>query len=67
MMSFGTLQAAIEQGVNVGAEQQPVVHPVLAMIGHGTDMRRLQHGNDFAAGHRATPTVRLLDECFEAT
>lgn len=31
----------------------------------GVRVRWLQHRNDLATGHRATPTVGLLDECFE--
>ena len=34
--------AAVEQGVYVGAEQEAVVDPVLAVVGYGTDVRCLQ-------------------------
>ncbi len=57
--------ATVKQGMDVDAQQQAVVDPVLAVIGHGADVGRLQHRNDLVAGRRATPTVGLLDECLE--
>jgi hypothetical protein len=51
--------ASIEQRVDVGAEQEPVVDAMLAFLGDGSDVCRLQNRKDLLAGDRAATLVGL--------
>jgi Adenylate and Guanylate cyclase catalytic domain len=57
--------SAVEQGMDVRPEQQPVVETVLATGRDGPDMRRLQHRCDVRSADRAATVISIEDHCLE--
>lgn len=57
--------SAVEQGVDIGSEQQPVVEPVLPSLGDRADVSRLQDRRDVRAADGAAPVVGVQDDRLE--
>src|SRR6266446_5493076 len=53
--------SAVEQRVDIGSEQQPVVEPVLATSGDRADVRSLQDGRDVRSTYRAASVISVED------
>ena len=56
---------AVEQGVDIGSEQEPVVEPVLPAPGNRANVSRLQDRRDVRAADRAAPAVGIQDNRLE--
>ena len=56
---------AVEQGVDIGSEQQAVVEPVLAASGDGAYMRGLQNRRDVRSAYRTASMIGVQDNRLE--